>query len=132
MHIDHEKANVATNSRHRKCIDCSIKGHQAKIEGRREYKLSSKSRTLAPLKITMFIFTQIKGELEGLERTKDEETKKFQSHNIHFDFQILVKIKEAIVDVSSSCMELALKVVISVAKSLKSFTYILLKLSSFV
>ncbi|KMT04318.1 hypothetical protein BVRB_8g183930 [Beta vulgaris subsp. vulgaris] len=54
-------------------------------------------------------FNKIKGELEGLERTKDEETKKFQSHNIHFDFQILVKIKEAIVDVSSSCMELALK-----------------------
>ncbi|KAK9681886.1 hypothetical protein RND81_10G035100 [Saponaria officinalis] len=54
-------------------------------------------------------FTKIKGELEGLERTKDEEAKKFQSHNIHFDFHILVKIKEALVDVSSSCMELALK-----------------------
>ncbi|KAH9623638.1 hypothetical protein KSS87_010071 [Heliosperma pusillum] len=54
-------------------------------------------------------FTKIKGDLEGLERTKDEETKKFQSHNIHFDFHILVKIKEALVDVSSSCMELALK-----------------------
>ncbi|XP_021835492.1 uncharacterized protein At4g04980 isoform X2 [Spinacia oleracea] len=54
-------------------------------------------------------FNKIKGELEGLERTKDEEAKKFLSHNIHFDFQILVKIKEAIVDVSSSCMELALK-----------------------
>uniref|UniRef100_A0A803LPS9 Hydroxyproline-rich glycoprotein family protein n=1 Tax=Chenopodium quinoa TaxID=63459 RepID=A0A803LPS9_CHEQI len=54
-------------------------------------------------------FNKIKGELEGLERTKDEEAKKFQSHNIHFDFQILVKIKEAMVDVSSSCMELALK-----------------------
>lgn len=132
MHIDHEKANVATNSRHRKYIDCSRKGYQTKNEGRREYKLSSKSRTLASLNITILKFAQIKGELEGLERTKDEETKKFQSHNIHFDFQILVKIKEAIVDVSSSCMELALKVVISVAKSLKSFTYILLKLSSFV
>jgi len=48
--------------------------------------------------------------MEALERTKDEEAKKFQSHNIHFDFNILVKIKEALVDVSSSCMELALKV----------------------
>ncbi|KAL2931954.1 hypothetical protein RDABS01_037364 [Bienertia sinuspersici] len=54
-------------------------------------------------------FNKIKGDLEALERTKDEESKKFQSHNIHFDFQILVKIKEAMVDVSSSCMELALK-----------------------
>lgn len=53
---------------------------------------------------------QIKGVIEGLERTKDEETKKFQSHNIQFDFQILVKIKELMVDVSSNCMELALKV----------------------
>lgn len=60
--------------------------------------------------ITDFKFIQIKGELENLERTKDEETKKFQSHNIHFDFQVLVKIKEALVDVSSGCMELALKV----------------------
>jgi hypothetical protein len=45
-----------------------------------------------------------------LERTKDEESKKFKGHNIEFDFYILVKIKEAMVDVSSNCMELALKV----------------------
>ncbi|KAK0578957.1 hypothetical protein LWI29_019028 [Acer saccharum] len=54
-------------------------------------------------------FNKIKGEIEALERTKDEESKKFQSHNIHFDFQILVKIKELMVDVSSNIMELALK-----------------------
>ncbi|KAJ7968508.1 putative Hydroxyproline-rich glycoprotein family protein [Quillaja saponaria] len=54
-------------------------------------------------------FGKIKQELDALERTKDEEAKKFQSHNIHFDFQILIRIKEAMVDVSSSCMELALK-----------------------
>lgn len=53
---------------------------------------------------------QIKGDLEALERTKDEESKKFQSHKITFDFGILVRIKELIVDVSSGCMELALKV----------------------
>uniref|UniRef100_A0A2C9U5U6 Hydroxyproline-rich glycoprotein family protein n=1 Tax=Manihot esculenta TaxID=3983 RepID=A0A2C9U5U6_MANES len=52
---------------------------------------------------------KIKGELDALERTKDEESKRFQSQNINFDFQILVQIKEAIVDVSSNCMELALK-----------------------
>lgn len=53
---------------------------------------------------------QIKTELDALERTKDEESKKFKSQNIEFDFQILVRIKEAMVDVSSNCMELALKV----------------------
>ncbi|KDP20930.1 hypothetical protein JCGZ_21401 [Jatropha curcas] len=51
----------------------------------------------------------VKGELDALERTKDDEAKKFQSQNIHFDFHVLVQIKEAMVDVSSNCMELALK-----------------------
>ncbi|CAH8390268.1 unnamed protein product [Eruca vesicaria subsp. sativa] len=54
-------------------------------------------------------FTKIKGDIDTLERTKDEEAKKFQSHNIHFDFNILLQIKETMVDISSSCMELALK-----------------------
>ncbi|KAL5841699.1 hypothetical protein ACOSQ3_012302 [Xanthoceras sorbifolium] len=54
-------------------------------------------------------FNKIKGDIEALERTKDEESKKFQSHNIPFDFQILVKIKELMVDVSSNCMEFVLK-----------------------
>ncbi|KAE8719827.1 Toll-Interleukin-Resistance domain family protein [Hibiscus syriacus] len=54
-------------------------------------------------------FNKIKGEIEALEQTKDEESKKFMSHNIEFDFQILVQIKEALVDVSSNCMELAMK-----------------------
>lgn len=61
---------------------------------------------------------QIKGEMEAMERTKDEESKKLQSHNIHFDFSILLKIKESIVDVSSSCMELALKVYLTFAANL--------------
>ncbi|KAL0856859.1 hypothetical protein Bca101_062013 [Brassica carinata] len=54
-------------------------------------------------------FTKIKGDIDTLDRTKDEEAKKFQSHNIHFDFNILIQIKETMVDISSSCMELALK-----------------------
>ncbi|KAL8192497.1 hypothetical protein R6Q57_027682 [Mikania cordata] len=54
-------------------------------------------------------FNKIKGELDTLDRTKDEEIKKFKSQNIHFDFAILTRIKELMVDVSSSCMELALK-----------------------
>lgn len=52
----------------------------------------------------------MKVELERIERVKDEESKTFSRHNIHFNFDIIVRIKEAIVDVSSSCMELALKV----------------------
>ncbi|KAA8524445.1 hypothetical protein F0562_010831 [Nyssa sinensis] len=54
-------------------------------------------------------FNKIKGEIDALERSKDEDSKRFQSHNIHFDFHILVRIKESMVDVSSNCMELALK-----------------------
>ncbi|KAJ4966276.1 hypothetical protein NE237_018125 [Protea cynaroides] len=54
-------------------------------------------------------FNKIKVQLDALERNKDEESKKFKSYNIHFDFDILVRIKELIVDVSSDCMELAIK-----------------------
>jgi len=53
---------------------------------------------------------QMKTDLDALERTKDDEAKKFKGHNIEFDFHILIKIKEAMVDVSSNCMELVLKV----------------------
>ncbi|TYG53264.1 hypothetical protein ES288_D09G095600v1 [Gossypium darwinii] len=55
-------------------------------------------------------FTKIKGDIDALERTKDEEAKIFKGYNIEFDFQIIVRIKETMVDVSSDCMELALKV----------------------
>ncbi|XP_073125612.1 uncharacterized protein [Henckelia pumila] len=54
-------------------------------------------------------FNKMKGEMDALERTKDEESKKFQAHKINFDFHIIIHIKELMVDVSSSCMELALK-----------------------
>lgn len=54
-------------------------------------------------------FNKIKGDLDTLERTKDDELKKFKSQNIHFDFGILVRIKELMVEVSSNCMEFALK-----------------------
>ncbi|XP_019169692.1 PREDICTED: uncharacterized protein LOC109165407 [Ipomoea nil] len=53
--------------------------------------------------------SKIKGDLEKIEQTKDDEAKKFASHKITFDFSILVRIKELMVDVSSNCMELALK-----------------------
>ncbi|XP_010538495.1 PREDICTED: uncharacterized protein At4g04980 isoform X2 [Tarenaya hassleriana] len=54
-------------------------------------------------------FNKVKGEIDALERTKDEQAKMFQSHKIHLNFDILVQIKESMVDVSSNCMELALK-----------------------
>lgn len=53
----------------------------------------------------------MKQEIDTIEKSKDEEAKKFKSHNIHFDFNILLQVRESMVDVSSSCMELALKVV---------------------
>lgn len=57
-----------------------------------------------------YINIQIKGDVDALDRTKDEESKRFRGHGIQFDFGVLIRIKEAMVDVSSSCMELALKV----------------------
>ncbi|KAI4374108.1 hypothetical protein MLD38_012143 [Melastoma candidum] len=54
-------------------------------------------------------FSKIKGEMESLERVKDEESKKFSSSGIHFEFDLLLRIKEAMVDISSGIMELALK-----------------------
>lgn len=59
-------------------------------------------------------FNKFKGEIETVERTKDEEAKMFQRHNINIDFEVLVQVKETMVDVSSNCMELALKVYITV------------------
>ncbi|CAN1284223.1 Uncharacterized protein At4g04980 [Linum perenne] len=39
---------------------------------------------------------KMKGDLDAFERTKDEECKKFKGHNIEFDLQVLVQIKEAV------------------------------------
>ncbi|KAL4313232.1 hypothetical protein GQ457_01G033340 [Hibiscus cannabinus] len=54
-------------------------------------------------------FTKVKVELDAIERIKDEESRNYRRHGIDFDFNIFVTIKELMVDVSSSCMELALK-----------------------
>lgn len=61
--------------------------------------------------------------MEAFERTKDEEAKKFQTHSINFDFNIIIRIKESMVDVSSSCMELALQVVQAITLLLKKSIY---------
>lgn len=50
--------------------------------------------------------------MDALDRVKDEESKKFSSYGIQFDFDVLLRIKEAMVDVSSGIMELALAVLI--------------------
>lgn len=60
---------------------------------------------------------QIKDDVDMIERNKDEEMKRFQSHGIHFDFGVLVRIKESMVDLSSNCMELALKVHVSMSQA---------------
>lgn len=52
---------------------------------------------------------QVKDDVDMVERNRDEETKRLQSHGVHLDFGVLVRIKEGMVDLSSACMELALK-----------------------
>ncbi|XP_042450796.1 uncharacterized protein At4g04980-like isoform X2 [Zingiber officinale] len=52
---------------------------------------------------------KIKEEVDVTERNKDEESKRLKNHNIMFDFTALVRIKEAMVDLSSDCMEMVLK-----------------------
>lgn len=54
-------------------------------------------------------FNKIKVDIELLDRSKDEDRKHLLSHDIDFDFNILIRIKELMVDISSACMELALK-----------------------
>ena len=52
---------------------------------------------------------QVKDDVDMVERNRDEETKRLQSHGVHLDFGVLVRIKEGMVDLSSASMELALK-----------------------
>jgi len=70
-------------------------------------------QVVAPLsrqldKVTCY-FDKIKVEVEALESIKDEESKRFERHKIFFDFNVLIRIKESMVDVSSSCIALALE-----------------------
>lgn len=54
-------------------------------------------------------FNKIKVEVDAIERSKDEESKRFLAHKIEFDFSVLTRIKEFMVDVSSNCIEMSLK-----------------------
>lgn len=44
-----------------------------------------------------------------LNEARTKNPKKFKSHNIDFEFHIVTKIRESMVNLSSNCMELALK-----------------------
>eukprot|EP00249_Psilotum_nudum_P008774 c21500_g1_i2 orf=419-3229(+) len=59
-------------------------------------------------KITTF-FDQMKVKIEAIDRTKDEDAKHFTTQNIHFSFDMVIRVKEAMVDLSSSLSALALK-----------------------
>ncbi|XP_073009416.1 uncharacterized protein At4g04980-like isoform X2 [Typha latifolia] len=52
---------------------------------------------------------KVKEEVDVIERNKEEESKRFQSQNIAFDFSNLLGIKESMVDLSSNCIEMVLK-----------------------
>ncbi|XP_009118230.1 uncharacterized protein At4g04980-like isoform X1 [Brassica rapa] len=54
-------------------------------------------------------FSKIRREIETLDQIKAEDEKTFKRHNIPFDYSILTRIKESMVDISSGCIELALK-----------------------
>ena len=52
----------------------------------------------------------MKAEVEGIERTKDDDLQRFRNQKIYFSFEIINSIKEAAVDLSSRCLASTLKV----------------------
>ncbi|KAH7654807.1 Formin homology 2 domain (FH2 domain)-containing protein [Dioscorea alata] len=54
-------------------------------------------------------FNKMKEEVDAIERGREEESKVFLANNIEFDFGVLIRIKELMVDLSSSCVEMVLK-----------------------
>ena len=61
--------------------------------------------------------------MDAIECTKDEESKQFQIHNIDFDFGVLLRIKESMVDLSSNCIEMALRYDDGFFSSMHSYLY---------
>eukprot|EP00250_Pteridium_aquilinum_P021412 c25114_g5_i1 orf=700-3336(-) len=59
-------------------------------------------------KITNF-FDKVKTDVEVIERTKDEDIMRFRSQKIFLSFDIIVRIKEAVVGLSSRSLALAMK-----------------------
>ncbi|URE38531.1 hypothetical protein MUK42_33638 [Musa troglodytarum] len=69
-------------------------------------------------------FNKIKEGMEVVERNKEEDSKRFKNHKIEFDFTVLVRIKEGMVDLSSDCIEMALKKIFLVLlKTTREFSY---------
>ncbi|KDP39350.1 hypothetical protein JCGZ_01107 [Jatropha curcas] len=54
-------------------------------------------------------FRKVREEMDAIERNKDEESKNFKNHDIIFDFLMITRVKESMVDLSSDFMESALK-----------------------
>lgn len=59
-------------------------------------------------KVTAF-FEKVKTDVEAIERTKDEDFQRFNRQKVHFSFEIMNSIKEAVVGLSSRCLASALK-----------------------
>lgn len=49
-------------------------------------------------------FDKVKIDVETIERTKDEDCKRFSCQKVHFNFETITSIKEAIVGLSSRCL----------------------------
>ncbi|CAH8383847.1 unnamed protein product [Eruca vesicaria subsp. sativa] len=80
---------------------------QGMIDELKNWKIESPANLLFDK--TERFFAKIRREIETLDQIKAEEEKKLKRHNIHFDFSVLTRIKESMVDISSGCIELALK-----------------------
>ncbi|CAH8372089.1 unnamed protein product [Eruca vesicaria subsp. sativa] len=80
---------------------------QGMIKELKNWKIESPAEQLFDK--TERYFAKIRKEIDTLEQTRAEDEKMFKKHNIHFDFGLLIQIKELMVDISSGCMELALK-----------------------
>uniref|UniRef100_A0A0D9VMC9 Uncharacterized protein n=1 Tax=Leersia perrieri TaxID=77586 RepID=A0A0D9VMC9_9ORYZ len=87
-------------------LSAKLDGVVATLKG---WKLQAASPVSPQLDRVEAYFNKIKDEVDTMERSKEEETKRFVSHNVHFDFGVLVRIKECMVNLSSTCVELALK-----------------------
>ncbi|KAI5066848.1 hypothetical protein GOP47_0017376 [Adiantum capillus-veneris] len=59
-------------------------------------------------KITNF-FEKVKTDVEMIERTKDEDITRFHNQKIMFSFDIMIRVKEAVVGLSTKSLALAMK-----------------------
>ncbi|KAF2588139.1 hypothetical protein F2Q70_00041873 [Brassica cretica] len=82
---------------------------QCTIKELKNWKIESPANLLFDKTERYFSKASHRREIETLDQIKAEEEKTFKRHNIPFDFSILTRIKESMVDISSGCIELALK-----------------------